>query len=459
MDNMTIGEMIETYANFGKTREFYNLYKEAATVDLKIRYALTESYMQESSIESILEGSDLWGSIKEWGIKAWEAIKRFFKNIWFHITRFFHSIFNRSDKWYKDEAAYKKIIKDSYALAVRNTQDRRNDPTDHFEDAVLAVAKEFGFYVEKQNRISNKMPDSVTTKLNFLSKVATGLDPAVAKNSNSALNSYSPSNITNSTDTIDILNEVNKIINLAYENGIGFKVDEKKVDAICQILNEKKINNKIESLADVLNVTYMICKPPINFQIPETFDVIIRKTEKLVSTLKNKVSAASGVDKLSVEISKFQADFKKDLERSKNYFIDVIIDEKFIKKVDNTKRELAEAFDNVTAVTGASYNQDKLKGIHLELDEPDNRRRRDKIASEFSRDGVSIISAEIKSGILDSSAKELPDMLKTISDSFASISAGISVLIKAIGWTNMFRLNFAKSVQRVLSNDTVAPKP
>lgn len=460
MDNMTIGEMIETYANFGKSREFYDLYKEAATVDLKIRYALTESYMQESSIDSIFEASDMWGTIKDWAIKAWEAIKRFFKNIWFHITRFFHSIFSRSDKWYKDEAAYKKIIQDSYTLAVRNTQNRRNDPMDHFEDAVLEVSKAFGFYTDKPKRISDKMPDAVVNNLSFLSKLSNHPSSKNAADFYNGTDSnkynYSPSESKESYT--DILYRVNLTINMAYDLGIGFKVDDKKVDAICQVLNEKKINDKVESIADLLNVTYMICKPPLNFQIPETFDIIIRNTEKLVSKLKGKVSAASGVDKLSVEIAKFQADFKKAIERSKNYFIDIIVDDRFIKKLDNTKKELIEALDNVKGITGASYSTDNLKNIKLELDEPDNKRRRDKIASEFSRDGVSLASSEMKSAMLDSGATELPKILEELSNRFATVSSGISLLVKTISWTNMFRLNFAKAVQRVLSNDTIASK-
>lgn len=460
---MTIGEMIEAYANFDKTREFYNLYKESVTVDLKVRYALTESYMQESSIDAILEGGDLWASIKEWGVKAWEAIKKFFKNIWFHITRFFHSIFSRSDKWYKADAAYKKIIKDSYALAVRRTRDRRKNPSEFFEEAVLKVAEKHGFYNAGANRISDKMPQDVIKKIEFLSKVSSGakpdFDPEKYGEKLKNLAGRGDDNFVSrdAKTLIALLADTNTYINYAYDAGIGFKVDDKKIDPICEILGEKKINDKIESIADILNMTYMVGKPPLNVQVPESFDIAIRKTEVLISKVKNLISHASGTDKFNVELSKVMSDFEKAIERSKNYFVDIIVDERFNKKLTDTKRELDKVFDEVTGIAKATVNKSVYDNDHLTLDEPD-RKRRGGMVSDFGRDGISSLGSELRDGILDSSASTTPLVLGRISSMFAGVTAGITLLTKAINWVHTFRKNFAEGVQTLLSADTVAPK-
>lgn len=460
---MTIGEMIEAYANFDKTREFYNLYKEAVTVDLKVRYALTESYMQESSIDAILEAGDLWGSIKGWAIKAWEAIKKFFKNIWFHITRFFHSIFNRSDKWYKLEAEYKKIIHESYAIAVRKLQGTsgRKDATDVFEDAVLEAAKDYGIYSGKETRISDKMPEDIIKDLKFLSKVAKGDKPNTPAEGTLntpaegtldilSTSTNAPANTaSNSNYSIMMLNEINDYINKAYDSGVGFKVDEKRVDAICQVLGENKINDKVESLADILNVTCMICKPPLNFQISEMFDMFIRGTESLVSKIKNKLSTTSDVEKASYEIMKLANELKKSMNRSKNYFIDIIVDDKFIKKLTDTKRELDETFKKIQDLSNDQLDQGGISS-NVSLGERD-KKRRGGVLLDFRREGESTAGTTAKKVFTYMDAKAIPELLKSVSEFFSNLTGNITNLNIAVGKTAKFRLSFANLVKKLIN--------
>lgn len=451
--DMTIGEMIETYANFDKTREFYNLYKEAVAVDLKVRYALTESYMQESSIDAILEGSDFWGSIKTWSIKIWEAIKKFFKNIWFHITRFFHSIFNRSDKMYQAEAAYDKKIKASYALAIRKTQGKvRERPIDIFEQAVMRTAVRFGFYdnSDKAARITDKIDKSILEKLKFLSKIhSTQPSTTTPKNS-------SPSPGPQASDpksAIDRLNLINETIVVAYECQVGFKFDNKKVDAICQILNEKRINEKIESFADLLNTTNIICKPPLSIQIPEKFDILMRKTEDLTDKLRQFIK--TGNKSVSAMLTKYTGTIMEVAERKTDRFIDVIVDERYVDKVTKINKDLLAAIREFSDNVSGSFSDKGLDNERLTVSRIDNKSP-ESVYTGFTHEGEAmsdIISDTIKDSVADKMDNtKIVESLGAFSLLFSVLSKGITKIYKAIELTVKFRSAIAEAIYTMINN-------